>query len=104
MRAARFMKWWAAPITGVAVIVSVIVGASIAPYVGVLTFLISVGALGLLGYNLARCPRCGQIWWPSAMLNAPWGSADIEFMPPEDETESFVCRRCRIDIGLALRD
>ncbi len=104
MRAARFMKYGAIPIAGVAMIASIMVGASIAPYVGVLTFLISCGALGLFGYSLARCPHCGQVWWAGPFVIAPWWSAAKEFLPQEDETQSFVCRRCRIDIGLALRD
>ena len=85
-------------------IVSIMVGATIAPYVGILVFLIACGALGLFGLSLARCPHCGQLWWPSPFVNAPWRPADKEFLPQEDETQSFVCRRCRIDIGLALRD
>jgi len=104
MRAARFMKWGATPIAGVATVISITVGASIAPYVGILTFLISCGVLYLLGYSLARCPHCGQVWWPSLFVNAPWRPASTEFLPQEDETESFACRRCRIGIGLALRD
>ena len=27
-----------------------------------------------------------------------------EYPPSEDETESMVCRRCRLDIGLGLRE
>jgi hypothetical protein len=104
MRAARFMKWGAAPIMGVALIVSFMLGVSIASYVGVLAFLVSCGALYLIGYSLARCPRCGQVWWPSPFVNAPWQPGSTEFLPQADETQSFVCRRCRIDVGLALRD
>ena len=101
------MKWGVAPITGVVMIVSIIVGASIAKYVGVLTFLISCGAFYFFGFSLARCPHCGQVWWGRTYLFAPWWpkwSGEPESMPQEDETESFICRRCRIDIGLALRD
>ena len=104
MRAARFMKWGATPIAGLAMLISVVVGAGIAPYVGVLTFLLSCGALVLIGFGFARCPHCGQVWWPSPFLHAPWRPASKEFLPEEDETESFVCRRCRIDIGQAFRD
>ena len=104
VRAARFMKWGASPIAAVAMIGSIIVGVSIAPYLGVLIFLISCGTLGFLCYKLARCPRCGQLWWPSPFVNATWSPANKEFLPQEDETQSFVCRRCRIDIGLALRE
>ena len=104
MRAARFMKWGGGPLSIVAMLVSIIVGVSTAPYAGVLTFFICLGALGLLAYSLARCPHCGQVWWPIPFFNAPWLAADKESFTQEDETESLVCRRCRIDIGLALRD
>lgn len=84
-------------------IVSILVGASIGWHVGVLAFLILFGAPFLFGYSLARCPRCGQVWWPVPRWRAPWLS-DTTVPPEEDETDSFVCRRCRIDIGLAFRD
>src|SRR5664279_4421702 len=87
MRAARFMKWGATPITGVAMIASIIVGASSAWYVGVLTLVIPCGALYLLGYSLARCPHCGQVWWGRVYLPAPWWpnwSGAPGSMPQED--------------------
>ena len=98
------MKWCAPLIGGVAAIASIIAGVSIAWYVGVLIFLTSLGALYLFGYSLARCPHCGQVWWPGPFLYAPWQPGSTERLPQEPETESFVCRTCRVDIGLAFRD
>ena len=103
IRAARFMKWGAAPIIGILIFICTILGISAARYLGVLAFLISCGAFLLFGYSRARCPRCGQVWWGRTILYAPLRGADKEFQPLEDETESFVCRRCRVDIGVALR-
>jgi hypothetical protein len=104
MRAARFMKWGAPLIMQGMVLVSIMVGATTAWYFGLLTFLMSCGALYLLGYGLARCPHCGQVWWAGAFLYAAWRPGSRDYRPQENETESFVCRRCRIDIGFALRD
>ena len=104
MRAARFMKWMANPLAGVAMVSSVIVGATTVWYVGAAIFLVPCGALYFFGYSRARCPHCGQVWWPSPFMSAPWWSAATEYTRQEDETESFVCRRCRIDIGIALRN
>lgn len=104
LRAARFMKWVAPLIGSVATIASILVGATTAPYIGVLTFLVSHAALYLFGYSLARCPHCGQIWWPGPFLYAPWWPGSSHYLPQENETESFVCRRCRIDIGFAFRE
>lgn len=104
MQAARFMKWVATPIQGVAIIGSIILGAATSWYIGVLTFLVSCGAICLLGFSLARCPHCGQVWWPRRYLNMPRQAGENDSMPLEDETESFVCRRCRIDIGFAFRN
>ena len=104
MRAARFMKWVAPLIGSAATIASIIIGVSIGWYFGALIFLVSHGVIYLLGYSLARCPHCGQVWWPGPILYTPWGPGSLERLPPEHETESFVCRRCRVDLGLALRD
>ena len=105
MRAARFMKWGATLVAGVAMIASVILGASSTWYFGVILFLIIWGFLFILGYSKARCPKCGQVWWSGmgTLMIAPWWYSVTEFAGQEDETESFVCRRCRLDIGRALR-
>src|SRR5258705_6069319 len=51
-----------------------------------------------IAFGLARYPRCGQRW------SLPAGGAGLtNTSDPEAETESFVCRRCRVHIGLALR-
>lgn len=105
MRAARFMKWCATPVSGVAMIVSAIIGGNTAWYFGVLAFLTMWSVLFIGGFLRARCPRCGQVWWSSmSMLTvAPWWLMAGEAAEGEDETESFVCRRCHLDIGLGLR-
>ena len=106
IRAARFMKWGAIPVAGIAALASVIIGATSAWYFGVITFIVAWSALFILGYGCARCPRCGQVWWSGmgTLVVAPWWFVILESAAQEDETESFVCRRCRLNIGLGLRD
>jgi hypothetical protein len=106
MRAAHFMKWGATPVSGICLLGSVIVGATTAWYVGLVVFIITHATLFILGYILARCPRCGQVWWSGmgAIFMTGGFLAVTESAEQEDETESFVCRRCRLDIGLGLRE
>jgi hypothetical protein len=104
MRVARFMKWGAPFLTGIIALVAILVGVMLAWFWGVAVFAISWVALLVVGYSLARCPRCGQVWW--SVLAVFGLSAVIESAArgtQEDETESFVCRRCRLDIGLGLK-
>ena len=106
MRAARFMKWWATPIAGIIFLLSVLFGMFVTWYVGVAIFVIAQGVLFIVGYSVARCPHCGQVWWSGMGTIAVVGGwlAIAEEAARENETESFVCRRCRLDIGLGLRD
>ena len=87
-------------------IAAIIIGGTTAWYIGVLVFIAIWGTLFIYGYRAARCPRCGQVWWSGmgTLAVAPWWYAAGEFAAQEDETESFVCRRCRLDIGLGLRE
>jgi hypothetical protein len=106
MRAARFMKYGAGPVVGVAMFAALIIGVSTAWYVGVILFAVTSGALFGFGYTLARCPHCGQVWWGNALpRTAPPSWSDLRVSTPDaDETQSYVCRRCRLDIGLGLRE
>ena len=102
MRAARFMKWGATPVAAIGVLVAVLIGAYTAWYFGLLALLVAWGTLYILGYACARCPRCGQVWWSGyGMLGVQWWYS-AESAAKADETESFVCRRCRLDIGGGL--
>ena len=93
MRAARFMKWGGGLVARAVALVAIILGVTTVWYRGVILFVLLYGALLVFGFLAARCPRCGQIW------GRTWGWSDVDY----DETESFVCRRCRLDIGLAFR-
>lgn len=106
MRAARFMKWGATPLAGLALIAAAIVGASSTWYFGIGLFVATWSVLYIVGYSTARCPHCGQVWWSalSMLMFAPWWAVAVLFAEHGDETETFVCRGCRIDIGLALRE
>ncbi len=105
MRAARFMKWGAPVVAAAAVILSVAIGKITVWYVGLALVAALWAALYGFGYCAARCPHCGQIWWSALGFfgTAPWGLMEFGPAAQEAETESFVCRRCRLDIGSALR-
>jgi hypothetical protein len=104
MRAARFMKWGAQPLFGLAMVAAIVTGATTAWYYGVAVFVVTWGPLFIVGYSVARCPHCGQVWWPITQLgNPPWYPTP-ESPVMDDETETMVCRRCRLDIGPGLRE
>ena len=104
MRAARFMKWGAQPLFGLALLAAIFIGVTSEWYWGVIVFIVTWAPLLIFGYSAARCPHCGQVWWPCTQLfTPPWYPAP-ESPVVEDETESMVCRRCRLDIGLGLRE
>lgn len=101
MRVARFMRWCAPPLAGIAMITAIIIGRTSEWYFGVIVLAVSCAAL-IFGYSAASCPRCGQVWWGEGTLRVRYGG--VEYPPTADETESMVCRRCRLDIGLGLRE
>ncbi|MDR3456004.1 MAG: hypothetical protein P4N60_01050 [Verrucomicrobiae bacterium] len=105
MRAARFMKWGATPVSGVCLMAAVISGITVAWYLGVIILVVTWLPLFISGYRCARCPRCGQVWWSGlGTVYAIGGWLAVgACAEQEDETESFVCRRCRLNIGLGLR-
>jgi hypothetical protein len=99
MRAARIMKWGAPLLGGLGLIAAMVVGATSHWYSGVAVFVI-LALCFILGYSAARCPHCGQVWWGEGTLRVGYGGGEYT----EDETESMVCRRCRLDIRLGLRE
>ena len=100
-RAATFMKWGSVPLMGIALFVAGMIGYSSHGYFGLGFLLLAWGALLGFGYATARCPRCGQVWWSktAAFVISPW----LILFGCEDETDSFVCRRCHLDIGIGLK-
>jgi hypothetical protein len=100
------MKWYATPISGLTLVFSILAGMVVAWYVGVVILILSWGVLFIIvGYWLARCPRCGQVWWDGMGGTGFMGwLGPRELTPLKDETETLVCRRCRLDIGLGLED
>src|SRR5258706_14072035 len=101
-RAATFMKWGSVPLMGIALFVAWLIAYSSRGYFGLTFLLVTWGALPGLGYAMARCPRCGQVWWSrtAMFVIALW----LILFGGEDETDSFVCRRCHLDIGIGLRE
>ena len=102
MRAARIMKWGALPVEGLGLIVALIVGGTSEWYFGVGVFVVIVAPFFIVGFAAARCPHCGQVWWGEGPGRVSYGS--VENPTTEDETDSMVCRRCHLDIGLGLRE
>jgi hypothetical protein len=99
MRAARFMNGGAPLVAGLAFIAGIIIGGTSGWYLGVIVFTVPCAALFIIGYSAARCPRCGQVWYGTP----PWASED-GVDQTADETDTMICRRCRLDIGLGLSD
>src|SRR4051812_9024927 len=101
-RAATFMKWGSVPLMGIALIVARLIRYSSGGHSGLLFLLLAWGTLLGFGYAMARCPRCGQVWWSKTamFIIAPW----LILLGGDDETDSFVCRKCGLDIGFGLRD
>ncbi len=103
-RAAKIMKWWSMILMGVTGVLSIIVGHYTVWFFGLGLVLTLWGVLFIGGYSKARCPHCGQVWWSSRMTFMFILPVWLVFMGEDkDETESFVCRRCRLDIGYGLR-
>jgi len=100
-RTAMFMKWAAVPLMGIALTISFFIAYSWRGYFGLGFLLLAWGSLWAFGYMKARCPRCGQVWWPrtAVFVIAPI----LLLFTNEDETDSFVCRRCHLDIGIGLK-
>jgi hypothetical protein len=101
-RAAIFMKWGLVPLMLIALLGAWLIARASGRWFGRAFLLLAWGALLGVGYSRARCPRCGQVWWSRTgmFLLAPV----LMLFGSEDETDSFVCRRCGLDIGLGLRE
>jgi len=99
MRAARFMRWGSQSVVLLVLCVAIYVGGTSEWYFGVALFVAICAPFLILGFLAARCPHCGQVWWADG---ARW-MRDGQY-ETADETETMVCRRCRLDIGLGLRE
>lgn len=100
-RAATVMKWGSVPLMLFGLVAAFVAAYSPSHrYLG-LGILLLAYTVVVLGHLRARCPRCGQIWWSRTglFLVAPV----LILFGREDETDSFVCRRCGLDIGFGLR-
>ena len=97
-RAARRMRWLPGIIGIVCAPAAWLVGSLTVWYVGLCLFLLVEVAVMAAGYSAARCPKCGQVWGINGLVTA--GAYD----PPINELSTCVCRKCRIEIGPALRE
>jgi hypothetical protein len=78
---------------------AIIVGRTTEWYFGVGVLVVSLPFF-ILGYLAARCPHCGQVWWGEGLGRVSVDGVDQTV----DETDTMVCRRCRLDIRLGLRE
>ena len=78
---------------------AIIVGGTTEWYFGVGVLVVSLPFF-ILGYLAARCPHCGQVWWGEGLGRVSADGVDQTV----DETDTMVCRRCRLDIRLGLRE
>jgi hypothetical protein len=102
-RAARFMKWWSGILLVVSGFFSIMVGLYTVWYLGLGLLLLLWGILLVGGFSQARCPHCGQVWW-SILVFLPLVPIWLLIVPEDvEETNTFVCRRCRLDIGMGLK-
>ena len=105
-KAARFMKYGSVPLSLVAIIVAIILGATFHWSAGLIFFLVSWLTLLVCGYRNTRCPSCGQIWWSwiAMFFIAPWWIVMTGLSEMTDELESMKCRKCDLEIGPHLRE
>jgi hypothetical protein len=105
MRVARFMKWIAVPVAWLAALIGLMLTLGSSWRLGLGIIVLAWGMLFGLGTAMARCPRCGQVWWSrmTTVTFTPW-SAVVDRMLDPGETESLVCRRCYLDIAVGLRE
>lgn len=78
------MRWTVAILSRIAIIAGLLVGYASQWYYGALLWAFVYGLI-LCARCFARCPRCGLAW-------------------TAEELDSFVCSRCRLNIGIGLRD
>ncbi len=95
MRVARIMKWGTRPVSGLMGIVVLLIAVNHPWYIAAAWYVGILSPLILFGRLFGRCPRCGKTWGSQGPFRL--------FYESEDETESMVCGRCRLDIGLGLR-
>lgn len=91
------MRWVPALVGVVCVPLACFIGSLTTWYVGLGLYLVFVATTTAIGYSAARCPKCGQVWGIGVFWWAGYCGA-------ANELGTFVCRSCRLDIGLGLRD
>ena len=102
MRAARIMNFAGQPVAVLGLVAALIVGGTFRWYFGVAVFVVILAPFFIFVGSAARCPRCGQVWWGRS---GDWERpGEPGYAVIEQETESMVCRRCRLDIGLGMRE
>src|SRR6185295_12151180 len=83
-KAASLLRWTRGIGVRLAFLIGLIVGVTSNWYWGV-AVIVTGYALNLATLLFGRCPRCGRTW-------------------AGEDLEDCVCKRCRLNIGLGLRD
>ena len=92
-RAAKFAQGFGFLLFSSATFLGLMVTAFSSRIVGLAIVLISATVYGWI-FMQGRCPRCGRFWGNSSYYGGP----------PGNELEDFVCSRCRLNIGMGLRE
>jgi len=103
LRMARVMKW-VFPLTPLLVmLVSMIVALLMRSTGPILVgFIIAIPGCIIayfIGIQFCRCPKCGQSWWSPISMGMGWLSLIMYTEMDGDETDSFRCRNCGLEIG-----
>ena len=104
---ARAMKW-AFPLFPLFVlllagIVALVTGNRCIVLIGFILALFGSIAVYFVGIKFCRCPKCGQYWWSPISMGIGWLSMITQAEIGPDETKTYTCRNCGLEIGPHLR-
>jgi hypothetical protein len=105
---ARFMKW-IFPLTPFCVLLVAAIAALLKHSTMPILWGFMLAVFGgitvyFVGIQFCRCPKCGQHWWSPISLGMGWLSVMMYAEIGDDETESYRCRKCGLEIGPCLRN
>lgn len=104
---ARMMKW-VFPLTPIfvlliAVFTALLIKSSAPILVGFIIAIPGWIAAYFVGIQFCRCPQCGQCWWSPFSFGLGWLTLMMNAELGGDETDSFRCRTCGLEIGPHVR-
>jgi len=104
---ARVMKW-VFPFTPIVIIfisfsIALSMQSSICFVIGSFIGILASVAVYFVGIQFCRCPKCGQHWWSPLSLGFGWWTLMDSINAGGDETDTFKCRKCGLEIGPHLK-